>query len=89
MYVNTCQGVLREDEKIINITLNIFCINTFSDIDHNGVLTFNEILKLVTELNIYMPKASVRAIFDKVDLDKSGQLDIDEFMDFVKLLRER
>lgn len=36
-----------------------------------------------------MPKASVRAIFDKVDLDKSGQLDIDEFMDFVKLLRER
>lgn len=57
--------------------------------DHNGVLTFNEIIKLVTVLNIYMPKASIRAIFDKVDLDKSGQLDIDEFMDFVKLLRER
>jgi EF hand len=53
------------------------------------VLTFNEIIKLVTELNIYMPKASIRAIFDKVDLDKSGQLDMDEFMDFVKLLRER
>lgn len=53
------------------------------------MLTFNEIIKLVVELNIYMPKASVRTIFDKVDLDKSGQLDIDEFMDFVKLLRER
>jgi Ca2+-binding EF-hand superfamily protein len=36
-----------------------------------------------------MPKTSVRKIFEKVDLDRSGQLDIDEFIDFVRLLRER
>ena len=36
-----------------------------------------------------MPKASVKAIFQKVDIDNSGQLSIDEFTDFISLLRER
>lgn len=70
--------------------LNFFFLFIFiADRDHNGVLSFNEIIKLVAELNINMPKTSVRKIFEKVDLDRSGQLDIDEFIDFVRLLRER
>ena len=59
------------------------------DRDHNGTLSFLEITKLVAELNINMPKSSIKAIFQKVDVDNNGFLNIDEFTDFIKQLRER
>lgn len=82
------------DEVILLLTPTLFrwhstLCDYFPDRDHNGVLSFEEIRKLVTELNINMPNESVRTIFQKVDLDSSGQLDKDEFIDFVRLLRER
>ena len=52
-------------------------------------MSFAEITKLVAELNINMTKSSVKVIFDRVDVDKSGQLNIEEFTEFVRQLRDR
>lgn len=77
---------MQNDSKAWSISI---LIQLIADRDHNGYLSFNEITQLVAELNINMPKASVKAIFQKVDIDNSGQLSIDEFTDFIALLRER
>ncbi|XP_037088123.1 1-phosphatidylinositol 4,5-bisphosphate phosphodiesterase eta-2-like isoform X2 [Pollicipes pollicipes] len=65
-----------------------------ADRDHNGVLTFDECLDLLKQLNIQLDKDSARQLFDAADTDKrtkgdEAALDDQEFVAFYHSLLQR
>lgn len=60
-----------------------------ADSDHNGTMEKDECIAMVAHLNINMPTNEVIAIFDQVDIDKSGTLSFPEFVEFYGLLSQR
>jgi Ca2+-binding EF-hand superfamily protein len=59
------------------------------DADRSGTLTTNEVIQLVSSMNISMPASTIKKIFKKFDSDGSGSLNFEEFTQFIALLRER
>ncbi|XP_063228371.1 1-phosphatidylinositol 4,5-bisphosphate phosphodiesterase eta-2-like isoform X2 [Bacillus rossius redtenbacheri] len=65
-----------------------------ADTDKNGILTFEECLKLLNQLNIKIPKSLVRRMFQEANTNKNqrnGQdvLDSEEFVEFCMNLMSR
>ncbi|XP_021368039.1 1-phosphatidylinositol 4,5-bisphosphate phosphodiesterase eta-2-like isoform X2 [Mizuhopecten yessoensis] len=64
-----------------------------ADKNNDGSLDFEEVMKLLKQLNADMDKKYVKALFDKADTEKSGKgrsrLDNAEFVQFYHLLTER
>lgn len=57
------------------------------DTDGDGLLSFPEFITMLTLLSI--PITDVQTIFDVVDLDSSGTIDVDEFFSVMELLRSK
>ncbi|XP_060086322.1 1-phosphatidylinositol 4,5-bisphosphate phosphodiesterase eta-2-like [Ylistrum balloti] len=64
-----------------------------ADKNNDGSLDFDEVMKLLKQLNADMDKKYVKALFDKADTEKSvkgkSRLDKSEFVQFYHLLTER
>ncbi|KAK7871352.1 hypothetical protein R5R35_006064 [Gryllus longicercus] len=65
-----------------------------ADVDHNNGLNFEESLKLLKQLNVKMPRNSVKKLFDEANTVKhtrNGEqvLDADEFVSFYMKLMTR
>lgn len=64
-----------------------------ADKNNDGSLDFEEVMKLLKQLNADMDKKYVKALFDKADTEKSAKgksrLDRNEFVEFYHLLTER
>ncbi|CAM9658965.1 unnamed protein product [Ectocarpus fasciculatus] len=69
----------------------IYLRNKFrvADKDNSEALSKKEILKLLQNINVSMGAAAVDVLFRQVDKDESGELDFDEFSNFVQILRRR
>jgi len=60
-----------------------------ADKDNSGALSFDEIIKLVAELNANLSDRAVREMFNRVDESGDGKLQYAEFKEFVRILRSR
>ncbi|GFG35396.1 hypothetical protein Cfor_10126 [Coptotermes formosanus] len=65
-----------------------------ADVDKNGSLNFEECLKLLKQLNVKLPKPTVKRIFDSANTNKNMRdgeqvLDADEFVMFYMNLMSR
>jgi len=60
-----------------------------ADKDHSGTLSKNEIVGLVSKMNINMATKVIQEKIDQVDIDKSGQLNSAEFKNLMDILRRR
>lgn len=77
--------------------MNCANINEFSKIKWNKkmkksdrkVLSFEEVLKLTSELHIFMDISYLRFFFDQCDNDKTNALNFNQFQNFVSKLKER
>jgi hypothetical protein len=49
----------------------------------------SEIYKLLIQMNVKLPKSQVKQCLDKVDVNRNGKLDLDEFVTLVRMLRAR
>ena len=69
----------------------IYLRNKFrvADKDNSESLSKQEIFKLLRNINVSMGAAAVDVLFRQVDKDESGELDFDEFSNFVQILRRR
>jgi len=55
------------------------------DQDHSGIMEKAEFIQFIKELNVSIPGLTPEDLFVKIDLDKSGKID---FQEFVKYYRE-
>lgn len=62
---------------------------TKADKDGSGSLSKNEIIGLLTEMNVTVSIEAIEGKFKEVDVDKSGYLDFNEFRVFVHLIRRQ
>lgn len=60
-----------------------------ADADHSGTLSSKEVIQLISSININLSQETVRAMYNKFDIDKNGLLDFDEFVEFMNFLRKR
>ena len=60
-----------------------------ADKDRGGTLDRNEVLDVIASMNNNTSKANVIKMFLEVDVDKSNNLDFDEFVQLMTLLRRR
>lgn len=54
-----------------------------ADTDHSGTLSVEEIISLVSSLNIDIPRRVILQIFRDVDIDNNNSLSFDEFVVFM------
>lgn len=60
-----------------------------ADKDRGGTLDRNEVLDVIASMNNNTSKANIIKMFLEVDVDKSNNLDFDEFVQLMTLLRRR
>lgn len=60
-----------------------------ADADHSGSLSTREIINLVSSINVNLATDKIRALYKKFDVDQSGTLDFQEFIEFMQFLRKR
>lgn len=60
-----------------------------SDKNSNKVLSKREVFSLLHSINLNMPSKALEALFQKVDTDNSGDLNFEEFSEFIRILRRR
>ena len=51
--------------------------------DKSGKLEFGELCELLPGIGVNEPEIEVRAVFESLDVDKSGELDFHEFLSLV------
>lgn len=60
-----------------------------ADDDNSGTLNTEEVINLISTMNINMSTKNLRKMFAKVDEDQNGTLNFEEFLNFMGLLRKR
>jgi Ca2+-binding EF-hand superfamily protein len=60
-----------------------------ADEDHSGELSREEVIKLVSVMNVNMSVQNIGEMYTKVDADGNGVLSYPEFVKFMDLLRQR
>lgn len=60
-----------------------------ADVDHSGELSREEIIKIVSVMNVNMSVQTISQMYTKVDLDGNGVLSYPEFVKFMEMLRTR
>ena len=60
-----------------------------ADEDRSGLLNRREIISIVGTMNIDRPRSTLYQLFEAVDIDASGQLDFNEFAEFMDRIRRR
>ena len=93
-YVHTVLLYITERAQFLKKTLSIerlFLKQKFEDADsdRSGLVSKNEVFKMIPSLNIQMSKFDIKQLFAEVDEDHSGQLDFIEFCKFLEILRRR
>merc|ERR1712196_713498 len=58
------------------------------DVDGDGMLDISELAMLLKKGKSDMPNVHVKLLFDKVDVEKSGKVSFDDFVDFVFKARQ-
>ncbi|VDK76310.1 unnamed protein product [Dibothriocephalus latus] len=58
------------------------------DTDKSGTLSMTEVLQAIEEFGITAPKKYAQEMFDQVDTNGDGEIDIKEFLIFVNSVRE-
>ena len=59
------------------------------DLDNNGVLDFTEVCHYLKSRCPHMPEEAMTKTFEKMDLNKDGQIDKEEMFVYVKALMEQ
>ena len=66
----------------INDTARIrTCFNVY-DTNHDGVISLSELSAMLTKMGIRMSEEHKHEFFDLIDVDKSGQIEFGEFLDW-------
>lgn len=60
-----------------------------ADKDGSGTLDNDEVIALVAQMNIDMPRSAIARMVAENDVDNNGTLDFDEFSTFMTILRRR
>lgn len=78
-------------ESNANLSADMTAYRAFSKADTNksGNLNFEEVKKLMKDLNIYLEEQEARQIFNEFDSDRSGSIDRREFERLVERIMEK
>ena len=60
-----------------------------ADVDEDGALSKIEVMGLLSSLHVNMSRRAMDVLFARADKDGNGELDRDEFANFVQMLRRR
>ena len=58
------------------------------DVNNDGVISFSELSSMLEKMSIRMEKADQRKFFEMIDIDKSGEIEFGEFLDWYTTLME-
>lgn len=60
----------------------------YMDADQSGTLSMEEVMTAVHAFNMPVSTSLAKEIYDSVDLNKDGQIDLNEFLTFLASVKE-
>lgn len=92
LYRGLKQVVKKLDNELSTMSSDTLLMKSLwnkADRDHDGHLTLKEIMDLVAAANIKLADKEVTRLFHVYDVDKSGTLEFEEFIEFMRDLQKR
>ena len=60
----------------------------YMDLDKSGTISMDEVMAAVQAFNMPVPISLARQVFDSVDSNKDGEIDLKEFMAFLSSVKD-